>query len=129
MRKTILIVDDETDLADTCARLLRSVGFACLVAYNRDNALALFDSEHPTLVLSDITFPTGDGFEVARYVRQKSSETPVILMTAYEAPNTAQKASQAGATVFLRKPFSNSELISTVKRVIGSRSPAKNSRQ
>jgi DNA-binding NtrC family response regulator len=116
--QTVLVVDDEADLADTCARLIRGAGFACLVAYNITDALSLFDSAHPALVVSDITLPTGDGFEIARYVRQKSPGTPVILMTAYHTPNAAQEAVRAGAARYLRKPFPNSELISAVKSLI-----------
>ncbi len=117
--KTILIVDDEADLADTCARLLRSVGYSCVVAYDIASAMALFDSDHPSLVLSDITLPVSDGFEIARYVRRKSPNTPVVLMTAYHTPQTASDAQAAGAAAYLSKPFANKELIATIKSLIG----------
>jgi DNA-binding response OmpR family regulator len=115
---TLLIVDDETDVADTCARVLRKAGFDCLVTYDSPAALALFDSRQPALVLSDISLPTHDGFEIARYVRQKSAETPVILMTANHRADMAKKAAQMGASHYLRKPFSNSELIGAVKSLL-----------
>jgi DNA-binding response OmpR family regulator len=115
MPETILIVDDETDLADTCARLLKREGYECLVAYGMEDAIALFDARHPKLVLSDITLPTGDGFEIARHVRQHAPGTPVILMTAYHSGNSADEARLAGAAGYLRKPFANAELVATVK--------------
>ena len=115
---TILIVDDETQVADTCARLLKRSGFDCLVAYDSPAALALFDSQQPALVLSDINLPTGDGFEIARYVRQKSLGTPVILMTTHHNSTVPGQATRAGATGYLRKPFSNSELTSTVRSLL-----------
>ena len=80
---TLLIVDDEAEVADTCARVLKRAGYDCLVAYDSPAALALFDSRQPALILSDINLPHGNGFEIARYVRGKSPATPVILMTAY----------------------------------------------
>lgn len=113
--KTILIVDDEADLADTYARLLKREGHECVVAYNMEDAVSLIDSRSPTLVISDITLPTGDGYEIARYVKQRLPETPVILMTAYHAANSAEMARQAGASGYLRKPFANAELVATVR--------------
>jgi DNA-binding response OmpR family regulator len=121
---TILIVDDEAEMADTCARVLRASGFKCVVAYDCANALALIDSEQPRLIVSDITMPTGDGFEIARYVRRKAPSIPVVLMTAYHTPDIAGNAEAVGAKAYLRKPFLNAELISTVKSLL--RSDGKN---
>ena len=118
MSHTVLIVDDETQVADTCARVLKRSGFDCLVAYDSPAALALFDSQQPALVLSDINLPTGDGFEIARYVRQKSPGTPVILMTTHHNSNVPVQATRAGAARYLRKPFSNAELTSTVRSLL-----------
>jgi CheY-like chemotaxis protein len=115
---TILIVDDETEVADTCARVLTRVGFDCLVAYDSPAALALIDSRQPALVLSDINLATADGFEIARYVQRKTPGTPVILMTAYHNSSAPGQAARAGAAHYLRKPFSNAELTSTVKSLL-----------
>jgi two-component system response regulator HydG len=115
---TVLIVDDEAEVADTCARVLTRAGFDCLVAYDSPAALALFNSRHPALVLSDINLATGDGFEIARYVRGKSPHTPVILMTTYHNPNAPEQATRAGAAYYLRKPFANAELTSAIKALL-----------
>lgn len=120
----VLIVDDETEVADTCARVLKRSGFECLVAYDSPEALALFDSRQPALVLSDINLPTGDGFEIARYVSGKSPGTPVILMTTHHNSNGRGQAARAGAAHYLRKPFSNAELISTVRSLLDGTSGA-----
>lgn len=118
MSHIVLIVDDEVEVADTCARVLKRAGFDCLVAYDSPAALALFDSGLPALVLSDVNLPTGDGFEIARYVRHKSPTTPVILMTTHHNSNVPEQAARAGASHYLRKPFSNAELTSTVKALL-----------
>ena len=118
MAQSVLIVDDEKDLADTCARLLRRAGFECLVAYGFEEALSLFDSNRPALVLSDLTLPTGNGFEVARHVRKSAPDTRIVLMTAYHSANAEQEAVLAGADGYLRKPFQNAELIATIKSLI-----------
>jgi DNA-binding response OmpR family regulator len=115
---TILIVDDETEVADTCARVLTRAGFDCVVAYDSPAALALIDSRQPALVLSDINLPTGDGFEIARYVRRKTPGTPVILMTGHHNSGRPEQAARAGAASYLSKPFSNAELTSTIKSLL-----------
>src|SRR6516162_5195332 len=80
---TVLIVDDEAEVAETWARVLKASGYTCLLAYDVAQALSLFDSQQPALVLSDINLAIGDGFEIARYVRQKRPGTAVILTTGY----------------------------------------------
>ena len=119
MAVTIIVVDDETEMADTCARVLGGLGFKCLVAYDSLKAFALIDSEHPALVISDISLPVSDGFEIVRYIHQRSPEVPVVLMTAYHTPAVARRAHAAGAAAYLRKPFPNAELISTVQMLLG----------
>jgi DNA-binding response OmpR family regulator len=118
LAEMVLIVDDEAALADTCARVLKRAGFDCLVAYDSPDALVHFDSRQPALVLSDINLPTSDGYEIARYVRRKSPSTPVVLMTTNHSWNVPDQAARAGASSYLRKPFSNSELTSTVKALL-----------
>jgi len=117
----VLIVDDEPEVADTCARVLTRSGFDCLVAYDSPSALALFDSRQPALVLSDINLSTGDGFEIARYVSRKSPSTPIILMSAHHHTKVSGQAARAGAVRYLRKPFSNAELTSTVRSLLDGR--------
>ena len=114
----MLIIDDEAEVADTCARVLIRAGFDCLVAYDSPAALALFDSRHPALVLTDINLASGDGFEIARYVRRTSPHTPVILMTTFHNPDVPERAIREGAAHYLRKPFSNAELTSAIKALL-----------
>ncbi len=114
----LLIVDDETEVADTCARVLKRAGFDCVVANDAPAAFELFDTTHPVLVLSDINLPNGSGFEIARYVRGRSPITPVILMTAQHTGQVADQAARAGASRYLRKPFSNADLTAIVKSLL-----------
>ncbi len=116
----VLVVDDEVDMADAFARVLRAAGFRCLVAYDGGKAVALIDSEQPALVVSDITMPVVDGFAVARHASRRSPEIPVILMTARHSPQVARNAQAAGAVGYLRKPFANSELIAAVRSALAS---------
>jgi two-component system response regulator MtrA len=123
LAQVILIVDDETDVADTCARVLTNAGFDCLIAYDGPAALGLFNSRRPALVLSDINLPTHDGFEIARYARKNSPGTPVVLMSARHNVNAPTEAKRAGAAHYLRKPFSNSELVAAINSLLAGRPP------
>jgi len=119
LAEVVLIVDDDNEVAETCALVLKKAGLDCSLANDSPAALDLFDSRPPELVLCDINLPSSDGFEVARRVRQKSPETPVILMTTQDRNHTREKAAQAGAAGFLGKPFSNADLIRTVTSILG----------
>jgi DNA-binding NtrC family response regulator len=116
---TILIIDDEIDVLDSCERILKKAGFSCLTATNVPIALSLFNSQQLMLVLSDIDLVNGNGFEIAQYVRDHAPAIPVILMTGGSASDAVKRAASVGVAGYLRKPFSNSELIVTVRSQLG----------
>jgi CheY-like chemotaxis protein len=111
----ILIVDDEPDLVETCVRLLKPLGNICLSAYDCSEAINLINAECPDLLVLDYNLPEGCGLDVLKYAREKTPKIPVIIMTAYHTSRTVQEAYDAGATAYLRKPFSTAELIKTVR--------------
>ena len=115
-----LIVDDEPDLLDTCVRLLRQVGHTCLTAPAAREAIALIDAERPNLVVTDFRLPTLDGLAITRHARRCSPPMPVIVTTAYTSPDAKRGAQQAGATIFLPKPFSATEFLDAVRRALAS---------
>ena len=114
----ILIVDDEVEVADSCARVLRRAGFDCLLAHDGPAGIAAFDSARPDIVLSDVNLGVGDGFEIARHVRESSPGIPVILMTTHHSEGVSQQATRDGASRYLRKPFSNADLVSMIKSLL-----------
>lgn len=114
----ILIVDDDAEVGETCARVLRASGFRCAVVYDLTSALSLFDMLRPILVLSDINLPLGDGYEIVHHVKRHLPATPVILMTGLSGTQTRDRAIEAGAAAYLRKPFSNAELVAKVKGLL-----------
>jgi CheY-like chemotaxis protein len=97
LSQTVLIGDDEPEVAHTCARVLKKAGFECLIAHDSPDALALLDSGQPSLVLCDINLPTRDGFDVARQAHEKAPETPIILMTGNQGIDLPTKAAEVGA--------------------------------
>lgn len=111
----VLIVDDERDLVVTCVRLLRQLGHTCLAAHTGPEAIGLIDAERPNLVVTDLRLPVGSGLAVARHARRASPPVPVILTTAYVSRETRQEAQEAGAAVYLPKPFSTAEFLDAVR--------------
>src|SRR5262245_61447883 len=111
MGRTILVVDDETDLVASCERVLRRAGHMSIRAYTGSEALSLIDQERPDLLVADLRLPGADGLVVARHARAKVPPIPVILITAYDSWQARQAASEVGVAAYLAKPFSNTEFL------------------
>jgi CheY-like chemotaxis protein len=114
----ILIVDDEADMAVTCARLLTWRGYTCLIAQAGADAIARMDTEAPDLVITDLHLPGMDGLAVTRHARNRRPAIPVILMTAYASAAAEGESFGAGATYYLAKPFLNAQLVELVQRAL-----------
>jgi DNA-binding response OmpR family regulator len=120
MSRTILIVDDEADLATTCSRLLQRLGWQVNTAGTRDAGLAaLASARPPALAIVDRQLPDGDGLDVLRAAL--GAGTPVVIMTGYEAAHTRRLALAAGAVGVLGKPFSAQSLLDLVNSIVGDR--------
>jgi CheY-like chemotaxis protein len=119
-RRTILVVDDDPDMVDTCSRILRRSGHECLTATNGRAALALLRSHGPDLVLADLRMPEMDGLALLTHARRVAPQTPVIIVTAYGSLETARQAREAGAAAYLTKPFTVGELQGVVAQTLAS---------
>jgi DNA-binding response OmpR family regulator len=118
MTGTILIVEDETDLAATCVRVLRRRHWPTQTVETYQAALAAIAAAHrPALAIVDRQLPDGDGLDVLRAAR--AAGTPVIVMSAYDWAATRRLALEAGAVAFLGKPFSMQDLLAAVESVLG----------
>ncbi len=120
----ILIVDDERDFLNTWERVINRLGYVCLTAGNVPAALRLIEAEQPDLVITDLHFPVGNGFEVIRHVQAKSPGTRVIIVTAYHTPG-AREAAAAGAVDYLAKPFSVAALTTSILRALAPPKPGR----
>ena len=108
---SILVVDDETDVAELFRlrfrREARQGTYVLHFANSGDEALALLDDTiEPELlvVLSDINMPGMDGLQLLEQIKQRFSELPVMMVTAYGDNERRQRASDLGAAEFLAKP-------------------------
>ena len=118
---SVLLVDDEPRILSLLHSLLKNEGLT--VISERDGAAAIerIKTEPLDLIVSDIRMSPVDGMEVFRFARQAQPDTPVILLTAYGAVNTAIEAMKGGAFDYLTKPFKVDELLITVRRALSFR--------
>ncbi len=109
---TVLVADDERDIADLVGFGAQINWSDCRVVVARDGAeaLALFERERPDLVVLDIMMPPPDGFEVCRRIRE-TSQVPILMLTARDSTSDKIRALDMGADDYLTKPFENLELL------------------
>jgi two-component system, OmpR family, response regulator RegX3 len=113
----ILLVEDESSIADPFAKLLRREGFDAIVARTAAEALERARTVEPDLVLLDLALPDGDGRDVCRTLRSTSS-VPVIMVTARGTETDKIVGLEIGADDYVVKPFSAAEVIARIRAVL-----------
>ena len=113
MAAKILIVDDETRIVDILKYNLEKEGYQTITANDGETGLALALSESPDLVLLDIMMPGLDGYEVCTRLR-KTSEVPVIMLTAKAEEADKVLSFELGADDYITKPFGIKEMLARV---------------
>src|SRR4051812_6195176 len=110
--KTVLIVDDNRDAADTLAVLVRIAGHKPTVAYDTQTGFSLAHSVRPDIIIHDIGMPLINGYEAARILRsdKKFANTILIALTAYDATDDRKRARFAGFDFHASKPIDFAEL-------------------
>jgi DNA-binding response OmpR family regulator len=114
---TVLLVEDEYDLAQVIIRELEANGYRVLHASDGVTALRLHEREQPALVVLDWMLPRLDGLAVLRQMRQKAS-TPVLMLTARDEEADRVVGLELGADDYLSKPFSMREFIARVHALL-----------
>jgi DNA-binding response OmpR family regulator len=115
----ILVVDDNHDNAEIIRQYLEIRGYPITVAHGGDEALALFDTVKPAVVLLDVMMPGRDGWEVCRLMKQHPTlgkTVRIIMVTALDEWQDKREAIQTGADDYVEKPFELSVLAATVQR-------------
>ena len=113
----ILLVEDESSIADPFAKLLRREGFDATIARTAAEALERARDLEPDLVLLDLALPDGDGRDVCRTLRATSS-VPVIMVTARGTETDKIVGLEIGADDYVVKPFSAAEVIARIRAVL-----------
>jgi two-component system, OmpR family, alkaline phosphatase synthesis response regulator PhoP len=114
---TVLVVDDERQIAQIARDYLEHAGFTVVVAADGAKALDLARSRRPDLIVLDLALPVIDGLDVARLLRRES-DVPIIMLTARVEESDRLAGLEIGADDYVTKPFSPRELVARVKAVL-----------
>ncbi|MBW2634526.1 MAG: response regulator, partial [Deltaproteobacteria bacterium] len=114
--KLILLVDDEADIREVLGIALEDLGYRVLMAKNGEEALRIFKSQSPPLVLTDIKMPSMDGIELLRHIKRENPECEVIMITGHGDMNLAIKSLKHAATDFITKPINVDALEISLRR-------------
>src|SRR5512137_283670 len=123
MADHILIVEDDTHIANMLRRGLIFEGFDAVIASTGTQALDLARERMPDLVVLDLMLPELDGMEVCRRLRA-AGDVPILILTAKESVPDRVAGLDAGADDYLVKPFSFDELLARVRALLRRRQPA-----
>lgn len=118
MKPKILVVDDERDICRALEFLLKAEGYSVVAALSGEEAVERIKAEHFDVVLTDLKMEKIDGIGVLEKTKEMSSDTAVIIMTAFASVESAVEAMKKGAADYIVKPFLNEEMRITVKRVL-----------
>ena len=117
MAKKVLIVEDDTNIAELLHLYLEKEGFETVVANDGGKGVELFRSFHPDLVLLDIMLPVMDGWSVLKKIRE-SDKTPVIMLTAKGETQDKVAGLEGGADDYIVKPFEMKEVLARIHAVL-----------
>lgn len=116
-KQKILIVDDDENIAELISLYLIKECFSTEIAYSGKEALTLFKTYNPDLILLDIMLPDIDGYEICTEIR-KTHQTPIIMLSAKGEVFDKVLGLKLGADDYIIKPFDSNELVARVKAVL-----------
>ncbi|MFC1569508.1 response regulator [bacterium] len=115
MKAKIMVVDDVDTIARVYARFLERMGYEVRIAFNGQEALELWESYQPELIISDIRMPKMNGFELANAIRKKKPDQKIILMTGYADEAEVLEQQKSHGYPFFTKP---ADLQTTVSKIV-----------
>ena len=113
--KTILIVDDDSELSDGIRAVLENQGYKVLQARDGHQAKQMVYSHRPNLVILDMMMPRMGGYPVLEHFKGKTDVPPIIMITANEGTRHKAYAEYLGVIDYIRKPFAMERLLEAVE--------------
>ena len=116
----ILIAEDEPDIRELVAFMLRFAGYEVLAASNGEEAVQTASREIPDLILMDVRMPRMTGYDACRLMKANPDlqDVPVVFLSAKGQESEIQSGLEAGAEEYLLKPFSPDELTNRVRAIL-----------
>ncbi len=123
MTPRVLCIEDHPDNMTLVRRILQSESYTLVEAKTGFQGLFIAENEEVDIILLDVNLPDIDGYEIARRLRASSKEKlatiPIIAVTANAMRGDAQKAYEAGCTLYMTKPINIQELMEKVRNLAG----------
>lgn len=117
-KRVILIVEDERTISNFICRALNANDYKAIPAFSGKEAITLFFSHRPDLVLLDLGLPDMDGLEVLEQITGLPQETPIIIISARDRESEKVKALDMGADDYVVKPFGVPELLARIRTTL-----------
>ena len=117
MATTVLIVEDDRNIAELLQMYLEKEGYAVTIANDGGQGLSKFRAIKPDMVLLDVMMPIMDGWEVCKAIRAES-QTPIIMLTAKSETGDKVQGLRTGADDYITKPFEMREVLARVEAVL-----------
>lgn len=120
MAKTVLLIEDEVHIIEALSFILSREGWNVITHSNGHDANDVISKHQPDLVVLDVMLPGKSGFDILRDMRSDPNHQtrPVLMLTARGQSKDREMAEQLGASRFMTKPFSNSEVRSAVNELL-----------
>ena len=115
--KKILVAEDE-DSNYELVKIVLQKRYKLIRAHNGIEAVTMNEDEHPDMILMDIRMPEMNGLDATRIIKEVSSDTPVVALSAYAFEENIREAKAAGCDDFMAKPFKVENLIEMVKKYL-----------
>ncbi len=118
--KKILVVEDDVDILETTTELLELKGYTVVAAKNGQIGLESAKNERPDLIISDVTMPKMNGFELLNALRAnaKTAMIPFVFLTAKAQKGDKLLGASSGADRYLTKPFTMVDLLRNIKEIL-----------
>ena len=117
MAVSILVVEDDRNIAELLQLYLEKEGYAVTTAFDGGQGLAKFQSIKPNLVLLDVMMPVMDGWAVCKAIRE-TDKTPIIMLTAKSETDDKVHGLRSGADDYITKPFEMKEVLARIEAVL-----------
>lgn len=114
----VLLAEDEASLGMIVKESLESRNFTVFHAENGEEALKIYKTEKPDILVLDVMMPKKDGFTLAKEIRQENKHIPIIFLTAKSQTSDVLEGFNNGGNDYLKKPFSMEELIVRIKALL-----------
>ncbi|HSL77236.1 MAG TPA: response regulator [Candidatus Limnocylindrales bacterium] len=119
----VLVIDDDPDIGRLIRTILELEGYEVVLSDDGSRGLAIAQRQRPDVIVLDLMMPVMDGFEALTHLRKdaRTNDIPVLVLTAVALQDSRRRALEAGATMYLTKPFDGTQFSGAVAAAIADR--------